>query len=222
MSIRDPGRPRRPAASRKRPGVSALAALAAGCAALCAGFPAVADADIEAGRAKAVYCAGCHGADGNSGMTDYPILAGQTGRYVYIHLKDYTAGRRSHDMMTPAVQPLTPDDMRDLATFYAAQRLQPPRVGAGESSVPFQPNQDRVAAGKRKAAETLCTMCHLGEFAGQNEVPRVAGQHPEYVVRQLKAFRSKARTNDAGTMTAVAKTLSDEDIGNLAQYLASL
>ncbi|MFL5428526.1 MAG: c-type cytochrome [Myxococcales bacterium] len=202
--------------------VSRLAAFAAGCAALCAGFPAVADADIEAGRAKAVYCAGCHGADGNSVITDYPILAGQTARYVYIQLKDYKAGRRSHDMMTPAVQPLTPDDMRDLATFYAAQRPKAPRVGAGESSVPFQPNQERVAAGKRKAAETLCTMCHLGEFAGQNEVPRVAGQHPEYVVRQLKAFRSKARTNDAGTMTAVAKTLSDEDIGNLAQYLASL
>ncbi|MFL5413636.1 MAG: c-type cytochrome [Myxococcales bacterium] len=222
MSIRDPGRPGRRRASRTRFRASAVAAFAAGCAALCAGFPAVADADIEAGRAKAVYCAGCHGADGNSVITDYPILAGQTARYVYIQLKDYKAGRRSHDMMTPAVQPLTPDDMRDLATFYAAQRPKAPRVGAGESSVPFQPNQDRVAAGKRKAAETLCTMCHLGEFAGQNEVPRVAGQHPEYVVRQLKAFRSKARTNDAGTMTAVAKTLSDEDIGNLAQYLASL
>src|SRR3954452_20629706 len=198
MSIRDPGRPRRPAASRKRPGVSALAALAAGCAALCAGFPALADADIEAGRAKAVYCAGCHGADGNSVITDYPILAGQTARYVYIQLKDYKAGRRSHDMMTPAVQPLTPDDMRDLASFYAAQRPAAPRVAAGESSVPFQPNQERVAAGKRKAAETLCTMCHLGEFAGQNEVPRVAGEPPAYVLRAVGGVPRRGRADNAG------------------------
>src|SRR3954469_26035838 len=117
MSIRDPGRPGRRRASRTRFRASAVAAFAAGCAALCAGFPAVADADIEAGRAKAVDCAGCHGADANSGIAGYPILAGQTARYVYIQLKDYKAGRRSHDMMTPAVQPLTPDDMRDLATF---------------------------------------------------------------------------------------------------------
>src|SRR4051812_36668836 len=202
MTIPDPGRPGRRPASRKRPAVSRLAAFAAGCAALCAGFPALADADIEAGRAKAVYCAGCHGADGNSVITDYPILAGQTARYVYIQLKDYKAGRRSHDMMTPAVQPLTPDDMRDLASFYAAQRPAAPRVAAGESSVPFQPNQERVAAGKRKAAETLCTMCHLGEFAGQNEVPRVAGGHPQHAGGRPKAFRSQGRADDGGAHTA--------------------
>ena len=91
----------------------------------------------------------------------------------------------------------------------------------GEISI-FEPDLDRVATGKKKSAEVLCTMCHLGEFAGQNEVPRVAGQHPEYVVRQLRDYRSRARTNDAGTMTAVARTLSDEDIENLAHYLASL
>jgi cytochrome c553 len=65
-------------------------------------------------------------------------------------------------------------------------------------------------------------MCHLGEFAGQNEVPRVAGQHPEYVIKQLKAFKERSRTNDAGTMTSVARTLSDTDIENLAHYLANL
>jgi len=65
-------------------------------------------------------------------------------------------------------------------------------------------------------------MCHLGEFSGQNEVPRAAGQHPAYVIKQLKEFKNGTRTNDAGTMSSVAKTLSDEDIVNLAHYLASL
>ena len=62
-------------------------------------------------------------------------------------------------------------------------------------------------------------MCHLGGFAGQNEIPRVAGQHYDYIVKQLADFKARKRTNDAGNMTSVASTLSDEDIENLAHYL---
>jgi cytochrome c553 len=79
-----------------------------------------------------------------------------------------------------------------------------------------------VAAGKKKTDEVLCPMCHLGEFAGQNEIPRVAGQHYAYVKKQLGDFKAKRRTNDAGNMTSVAGTLSDDDIENLAQYIANL
>ena len=65
-------------------------------------------------------------------------------------------------------------------------------------------------------------MCHLGAFVGQNEIPRVAGQQYDYVVKQLRAFKERTRTNDAGNMTAVARTLSDEDILDLANYIANL
>ena len=177
---------------------------------------------IEAGKKKAEYCAGCHGTDGNSEQTDYPILAGQTTRYNYLQLKDYKSGRRKDEMMNPVAAQLEKQDMVDMAAYYAAQRPKGPRIQSGESSVPFKPDPARVAAGRSKSAEVLCTMCHLGEFSGQNEVPRVAGQHPAYVIKQLKEFKNGTRTNDAGTMSSVAKTLSDEDIVNLAHYLASL
>jgi cytochrome c553 len=65
-------------------------------------------------------------------------------------------------------------------------------------------------------------MCHLGGFLGQNEIPRVAGQHFSYIVKQLADFRAYRRTNDAGNMTAVSKTLSEEDIDNLGHFLAGL
>ena len=65
-------------------------------------------------------------------------------------------------------------------------------------------------------------MCHLGELKGQNEIPRLAGQQPDYVIKQLKDFRERNRTNDAGNMTSVSKNLSDDDIANLAHYIASL
>ena len=65
-------------------------------------------------------------------------------------------------------------------------------------------------------------MCHRGGFVGQNEIPRVAGQYPEYIRKQLQDFKAKRRTNDAGNMTSVAGTLSDDDIENLAHYIANL
>jgi cytochrome c553 len=65
-------------------------------------------------------------------------------------------------------------------------------------------------------------MCHLGGFLGQNEIPRVAGQSYTYVTSQLKAFKARTRTNDAGNMTSVASTLTDQDIDNLGHYLAGL
>jgi cytochrome c553 len=65
-------------------------------------------------------------------------------------------------------------------------------------------------------------MCHLGEFRGQNEIPKVAGQQYNYVVKQLLAFKARTRTNDAGNMTSVAQTLSETDIENLANYIVSL
>ena len=65
-------------------------------------------------------------------------------------------------------------------------------------------------------------MCHGTGFLGQNEIPRLAGQQHDYIVKQLKDFKERKRTNDAGNMAAVSKTLSDEDIENLAAYLANL
>lgn len=169
--------------------------------------------DIEAGRTKAQACAACHGADGNSSSGSYPNLAGQTWRYLYVQLKDFKEGRRSDPVMSPMAAPLGRQDMIDIANFFAAQT---PRPSA------FKVDESKVRLGKAKADEVLCTMCHLGGFSGQNEIPRVAGQQYEYIVKQMQDFRSRTRTNDAGNMTSVTKTLSDADIENLAQYITGL
>jgi cytochrome c553 len=68
----------------------------------------------------------------------------------------------------------------------------------------------------------LCTMCHLGSFKGQNEVPRVAGQNYSYIVKQLMAFKNKERTNDAGTMTAYMSGVTKEQMEAVASYVANL
>jgi cytochrome c553 len=169
--------------------------------------------DVEAGRQKAVTCQPCHGPDGNSTVPLFPILAGQTARYLYLQLRDFKEQRRQDPQMSPMAAALSREDMLDLAAFFAAQKPRP---------TAFKPDPDKAARGEKKVAETLCTMCHLKGFMGQNEIPRVAGQHYEYIVKQLRDFKTGKRTNDAGNMASVSKTLSDADIDDLGHYLAGL
>jgi cytochrome c553 len=171
------------------------------------------DAKMAATREKAQVCFGCHGPNGNSQSPDYPILAGQSWRYIYIELKDFKEGRRSDPQMSPMAANLSHDDMIDLGNFFAAQKPLP---------IKFKADSAKIDAGRKTSDAVLCPMCHLGGFVGQNEIPRVAGQWPEYVKKQLGDFKAKRRTNDAGNMTSVAATLSDADIENLSQYIANL
>ena len=132
---------------------------------------------------------------------------------MYLELRDFQEGRRSDPLMSPMVVGMTRDDMRELSNYFARQK---PPVQS------FAADPAKARLGKLKADETLCAMCHLGGFAGQNEVQRVAGQHYDYIVKQLRDFKARARTNDAGSMTSVANTLNDQDIENLANYLVGL
>ena len=168
---------------------------------------------MAAARVKAEPCFACHGPDGNSQNPDYPILAGQTWRYIYIELKDFNEGRRSDPQMSPMAANLSRDDMIQLGQFFAAQKVLP---------IKFQADGAKVEAGRKVADAVLCPMCHLGGFVGQNEIPRIAGQWPQYVKKQLADFKARRRTNDAGNMTSVAPTLSDADIENLSQYIGNL
>lgn len=169
--------------------------------------------DIEAGKEKAQICASCHGVDGNAVLPIYPNLAGQNWRYLYIQLKDFKEGRRNNNTMSPLAQMLSREDMINIANYFAAQPVK---------ANPFVPDPAKITLGKAKADETLCAMCHLGEFKGQNEIPRVAGQQYDYVMEQLRNFKSRMRNNDAGNMTSVAQTLSEADMENLAHYIVSL
>jgi cytochrome c553 len=162
---------------------------------------------------KAAVCVACHGPGGRSTQVAYPILAGQTSRYMYLQLRDFQEGRRADPQMTPMAAGLTRDEMRELADYFSREK--PPAPS-------FRPDAEKARLGKLKADETLCTMCHQGGFAGQNEIPRVADQHFDYIVKQLSDFKARRRTNDAGNMTSVASTLSDQDIQNLANYIAGL
>jgi cytochrome c553 len=174
---------------------------------------AQADAATMAKATAEQVCSNCHGMHGEPLAPQIPILSGQSARYIYIELRDFKIGRRTDPIMSPIAEKLSKEEMLGLADYFAAQ----PAVGAD-----FKAERARVVKGAAKAEETLCTMCHLGGLKGQNEIPRLAGQQPEYVLRQLRAFKARQRSNDGGNMQSVAQTLSDDDIVNLTHYIADL
>src|SRR6185503_1364435 len=106
-----------------------------------------------------------------------------------------------------------PDGNSTVGEFFADQKQAP---------IKFQVDPAKVEAGRKTSDAVLCPMCHLGGFVGQNEIPRVAGQWPQYIKKQLADFKARRRTNDAGNMTSIAATLSDADIENLSQYIGNL
>src|SRR3979411_598367 len=84
-----------------------------------------AHAEPPAGKRKAAPLAAPHGADGNAATGQFPVLAGQTARYLYLELKDFKEGRRSEPTMAPFVAKLSREDMLDLAEYFAAQKPKP-------------------------------------------------------------------------------------------------
>lgn len=166
--------------------------------------------DVAAGKQRvAGACASCHGMDGIGIRDRWPNLAGQKDVYIVRQLQAFQQGSRKDSFMTPMARPLTEQAMRDVAAYYASlPRQQVADTGPGDR-----------AAGQRKA--TACLECHgAGEGSPNPEWPNLAGQKADYLIKQLRKFRDGIRTDPL--MSDAAKSLSNEDINDLAAYYAGL
>lgn len=205
--------------------ILALAAMLSATLAFAAEPPFRGNAAKAQGIANQV-CAACHATDGNSQIAVNPKLAGQVPEYLYKQLANFKAAagkkaERDNPVMAGMVANLSPEDMHNLAAYYAGQAAKP---GAAKS-------KDLVALGQRIyrggiASEGIaaCASCHGPNGAGMPaQYPRLSGQHAEYIEAQLKAFRSGARANDPNeSMRGVAGRLSDREIEAVADYIAGL
>lgn len=213
--------------SRIGHGVAAFAACALLATNAIATLPFAGDPPRGKALAEKV-CAACHRADGNSIDPEYPKLAGQGARYLYEQLLAFKAQghRRSSGVMGAIAVNLSDTEMRDLAAHFAAQL---PRDGDAER-VPISARQ--LARGEsiyreglaRSPAVPACASCHALSGAGLAPAfPRLAGQHPQYLVKQLDDFRFGRRNSDPDQMMSqVAHKLSERDIEAVAGYIARL
>jgi len=177
--------------------------------------------DATAGKTKSATCVACHMTDGNSVNPIWPKLAGQHYDYLVKQLSDFRAGNRSDPTMTAMVAPLNDQDVLDLAAYFSSQTQAP---GAANPDL-VQQGEMIYTQGNPASGVAACTACHGGNGLGmpQAKFPRVGGQHPDYVKKQLNDFRSGVRGNDPnGMMRDVAMKLTDAEIEAVASYMAGL
>ena len=166
-------------------------------------------------------CAACHGADRNSPLPINPSLAGQHPEYLFRQLNEFKSGSRNNAVMMGMAAGLSTEDMRNLAAYYAAQK--PNETAAKDKELVAQ-GRMLFRGGNVASGVAACAGCHSPNGAGiPSQYPRLAGQHPEYLVAQLKAFRAGERANSSSNMMrAVAARLTDKEIAAVAEYLSGL
>ena len=184
--------------------------------------------DAEKGRSSVQsVCSACHGADGNSTDPNVPKLAGQNAQYLYAQLLAFKAqgGRRASGVMGAMAVNLTDAEMRNTAAYFAAQLSKPTPPGTVAAEKLLTQGESIYRQGiSSSPAMPACASCHALSGAGlPPEFPRLAGQHAQYLVKQLGEFRSGLRTSDPNRLMArVAHKLTDRDIDAVSQYVARL
>ncbi len=188
---------------------------------------AKAKADPAKGKAIAeTVCVACHGADGNSAASANPHLAGQIEEYLFKQLKNFKAtdgkpAARNNPIMGGMVAALSEEDMKNVAAWFASQKLKP-ATAKDESKLAL--GQKLWRQGDFKKGIPACAGCHGPAGAGMPaQYPRLSGQFAEYTEAQLKAFRVEERGNDPEKMMrTIAAKLSDVEIKAVSEYAAGL
>ena len=183
--------------------------------------PVMAAGDVSAGKGKAMVCAACHGADGNSPLDMFPKLAGQHESYIAKQLADFKSGARVNAVMAPMVANLTEQDMADLGAFYASNKVTPGAV----SEDLLAAGQTIYRAGNKDSGLPACMACHGPTGAGMPAAkwPALSGQYSKYVELQLKAFAEGTRSNDPNNMmTDIAKKMTADEMKAVSAYVAGL
>jgi cytochrome c553 len=159
-------------------------------------------------------CLACHGESGRSETPEVPSLGGQPEFYLSVQLVMFRERLRAIEPMTAMMKGVSDRDLRAMAAFIAT--LPPPRppIDAGE---PARMQQARTIGEQHR-----CNFCHARDYAGQENVPRLAGQREDYLVKTLREYKANTRRAYDTSMADVVLQLRDEDIVELGYFLARL
>jgi cytochrome c553 len=168
-------------------------------------------------------CASCHGPRGDSISPGFPKVAGQRAEYLENQLKAFRDRTRADPMaqayMWGMTSQLSDDTIRKLASFYSGQKPAPGKAGDPKL---VQRGKAVYEGGVPSAKVQACTTCHGANAEGKTIFPRLAGQHAEYLVKQLVLFKSSMREGgNAPIMHAISTGMTFEQMEAVAAYLAS-
>jgi cytochrome c553 len=159
-------------------------------------------------------CLACHGHNGQSVMPEVPSLGGQPSYYLVLQLFMFRERMRVVEPMNVMLKGLADDDLRAMAKSIA--NLPPPRPAAGAA------DPARVERARALIQQHRCNFCHNEVFSGEENVPRLAGQREDYLVKAMREYKNNKRRGYDASMADVMQPLTDADILDLAHFLARL
>lgn len=202
--------------------VLALAAIGTGCTTTLERSRNLADPGVSGKTLALQVCSNCHGVDGNSVNPNFPKLSGQQKEYFAAQMKEF----KGHDRLDPAgfeymwglSRSLTNRQIDELASYFAQQK-----------NIADKPvDSKRESTGKLifehgVTAKNIppCATCHGVEGAGKDKFPRLAGQHQDYLVKQLNVFQRTDERPEGAIMKVIAHDLTPDNMEDVAAYLSS-
>lgn len=184
--------------------------------------PAFSASAADLAKGQATYdgvCIACHGEAGKSVLADNPVLAQQHPEYLVKQLHEFKNDKRVDPIMKGFSSMLTDEDMVNVSAWLAQQKAAP-----GQAT-----DKDLITLGERIYRGGIqdrniaaCAGCHSPNGSGMPaQYPRLSGQHAQYTVKQLNAFRDGSRANNK-EMRDVAAKLNDKEIKAVSDYIAGL
>jgi cytochrome c553 len=175
-------------------------------------FTPLAHPQPAATPARAALCAACHGPQGNSQIVNTPSLAGQPKLFIENQLVLIREGLRDIPAMKGMLNGVSDAEIVELANYFSAQK--PVAAATGT------PDEATFRRGQALASRGLCGSCHLHDYSGRQQIPRLAGQHEVFLLQSMKQFRDHPGPGRDTIMAASLYGLKDSELADLAHYLA--
>lgn len=208
-----------PARNIQRMSMAGLA-LAGLALAACSGTAAKSESADSVAPGVVHVCSSCHGSGGRSISSTFPRLAGQQKDYIVAQLQAFRdktrADPHAKTYMWGMAAQLSNPTIAAIAAYYSSQ---PPVAGEPGISPEITAGKEIYTKGIPSESAPPCMSCHGEKAQGNGPIPRLAGQHPAYLARQLEAFASQARANEI--MHQNSKNLTIQQIDDVTAYLAT-
>jgi cytochrome c553 len=207
----------RPLAMNALLGLIAAIIGASACAAARADEPDAAD-KLHAQKVAVTVCGTCHGAQGNNTQPKFPVLAGQNASYLGAQLKAFRSQTRGDPdaigYMWGMAAELDDNTIGALAAYYSAQKTE---ASPGGDAAAIARGREIYKNGITAEGVPACSSCHGPDAHGTQDYPRLAGQHAQYILKQLGSFQSNMR--NVAIMHGVALNLRSPDMEAVAAFL---
>jgi len=170
---------------------------------------------------RAAPCLACHGEKGQSETPEVPSLGGQPAPYLLIQLYMFREKQRASEakkddpliqVMTEMTKGFTDDDLRNFSDFIAKLPAPKPPADAGEA--------DRMQRAAALITQNRCNSCHNLDLAGRDNIPHIANQREDYLVKTMREYKTNDRRGYDGSMAEVLAPVTDQQILDLAYYIS--